>query len=60
MVLTANEIHGMSVKKKTQTANDAREEQLLILRKKKKYCSSHGELLDVRAALYLKDPEPQN
>jgi len=26
----------------------------------KKYCSSHGELLDVRAALYLEDPEPQN
>jgi hypothetical protein len=26
----------------------------------KKYCSSHGELLDVTAALCLKDPEPQN
>jgi hypothetical protein len=44
---------------KVQTVNDVRDEQLVILRKKK-YGSFHGELLDVTAEMCLKDPEPQN
>jgi hypothetical protein len=58
MVLTANEIHSMSVKKFRQLMMLERNSWLFW--GGKKYDSFHGELLDVRAAMCLKDPEPQN